>query len=119
VKSCSRRPQRRCGLASPPGARAGCSVSLPDAVASVNLGGVSDFTRILRAIEEGDPRAAEQLLPPVYDKLRKLAAAGGQWAIWASGAERRRLARLRRYQQAKPNQEIPEELTTPHVAKKK
>ena len=51
-------------------------------------------------------------------RARKLTAAGGRWAIWASGPERRRLARLRRYQQARPNQKIPEELTTPHVAKK-
>jgi RNA polymerase sigma factor (TIGR02999 family) len=35
---------------------------------------MSDVTRILSAIEEGDPRAAEQLLPLVYDELRKLAA---------------------------------------------
>jgi RNA polymerase sigma factor (TIGR02999 family) len=32
-------------------------------------------TGILQAIEEGDPHAAEQLLPLVYDELRKLAAA--------------------------------------------
>ena len=30
-------------------------------------------TRILSAIEQGDPHAAEQLLPLVYDELRKLA----------------------------------------------
>ena len=35
---------------------------------------MSDVTRILSAIEEGDSRAAEQLLPLVYDELRKLAA---------------------------------------------
>jgi RNA polymerase sigma factor (TIGR02999 family) len=34
----------------------------------------NDITRILRAIEDGDPRAAEQLLPLVYEGLRKLAA---------------------------------------------
>jgi RNA polymerase sigma factor (TIGR02999 family) len=39
------------------------------------LGGMSDVTRILSAIEQGDPHAAEQLLPLVYDELRKLAAA--------------------------------------------
>jgi len=33
-----------------------------------------EVTRILSAIERGDPRAAEQLLPLVYDELRKLAA---------------------------------------------
>jgi RNA polymerase sigma factor (TIGR02999 family) len=35
---------------------------------------MSDVTRILSAIEQGDPQAAEQLLPLVYDELRKLAA---------------------------------------------
>ncbi len=35
---------------------------------------MNDVTRILSAIEQGDPRAAEALLPLVYDELRKLAA---------------------------------------------
>src|SRR5713101_7983306 len=35
---------------------------------------MSDVTRILSAIEHGDARAAEELLPLVYDELRKLAA---------------------------------------------
>jgi RNA polymerase sigma factor (TIGR02999 family) len=33
-----------------------------------------DVTQILSAIEQGDPQAAEQLLPLVYEELRKLAA---------------------------------------------
>jgi len=36
---------------------------------------MSDVTRILSEIESGDPSAAEQLLPLVYEELRKLAAA--------------------------------------------
>lgn len=36
---------------------------------------MSDVTQILSQIEQGDPSAAEQLLPLVYDELRKLAAA--------------------------------------------
>ena len=36
---------------------------------------MSDVTRILNQIESGDPAAAEQLLPLVYEELRKLAAA--------------------------------------------
>jgi RNA polymerase sigma factor (TIGR02999 family) len=36
---------------------------------------MSEVTRILSQIESGDPSAAEQLLPLVYDELRKLAAA--------------------------------------------
>src|SRR5438128_923748 len=35
---------------------------------------MSEVTRILSAIEQGDTHAAEQLLPLVYDELRKLAA---------------------------------------------
>src|SRR6187551_1379046 len=36
---------------------------------------MSDVTRILSQIEQGDPQATEKLLPLVYDELRKLAAA--------------------------------------------
>jgi RNA polymerase sigma factor (TIGR02999 family) len=36
---------------------------------------MSDLTRILSSLEQGDPHAAAQLLPLVYDELRKLAAA--------------------------------------------
>jgi RNA polymerase sigma factor (TIGR02999 family) len=36
---------------------------------------MTDVTRILSAIQQGDPQAAAQLLPLVYDELRKLAAA--------------------------------------------
>jgi RNA polymerase sigma factor (TIGR02999 family) len=35
---------------------------------------VNEVTRVLSAIEDGDPHAAEQLLPLVYDELRRLAA---------------------------------------------
>jgi RNA polymerase sigma factor (TIGR02999 family) len=35
---------------------------------------MSDVTHILNAIDQGDPHAAEQLLPLVYNELRKLAA---------------------------------------------
>jgi RNA polymerase sigma factor (TIGR02999 family) len=36
---------------------------------------MADVSRILSAIQQGDPHAAEQLLPLVYDELRGLAAA--------------------------------------------
>src|SRR5437868_15183452 len=36
---------------------------------------MSDVTRILEAIQHGDARPADELLPLVYDELRKLAAA--------------------------------------------
>jgi RNA polymerase sigma factor (TIGR02999 family) len=35
---------------------------------------MSDVTHILSAIEQGDTRAAEKLLPLVYDELRRLAS---------------------------------------------
>ena len=35
---------------------------------------MTEVTRVLSAVEEGDERAAEQLLPLVYDELRRLAA---------------------------------------------
>ena len=35
---------------------------------------MSEVTRILSAIEQGQPHAAEELLPLVYDELRRLAA---------------------------------------------
>jgi RNA polymerase sigma factor (TIGR02999 family) len=35
---------------------------------------LSDVTRILKSIQQGDPKAADELLPLVYGELRKLAA---------------------------------------------
>ena len=35
---------------------------------------VSDVTRVIEAIQHGDPKAADELLPLVYEELRKLAA---------------------------------------------
>jgi len=42
---------------------------------ALHNGAMSDVTRILSQIEAGNPAAAEQLLPLVYEELRKLAAA--------------------------------------------
>jgi hypothetical protein len=47
---------------------------LPATFWTVILDRMSDVTQILSAIEQGDPHAAEQLLPLVYEELRKLAA---------------------------------------------
>src|SRR5262249_42859721 len=46
-----------------------CAAGRPLVAVSMN-----DVTRILSAIEQGEPQAAEQLLPLVYDELRRLAA---------------------------------------------
>ena len=50
---------------------------------------MSDVTRILSQIESGDPAAAEQLLPLVYDELRKLAG-GASWPTRSRGRRCRR-----------------------------
>lgn len=47
---------------------------IPDPACGI-LVRMTEVTRILSEIEEGDPSAAEQLLPLVYEELRKLAAA--------------------------------------------
>jgi RNA polymerase sigma factor (TIGR02999 family) len=47
---------------------------IPLRFSSVFVPPMNEVTRILSAINEGDPDAAEQLLPLVYDELRKLAA---------------------------------------------
>jgi RNA polymerase sigma factor (TIGR02999 family) len=47
---------------------------LPLGIANVWVPPMNDVTRVLSAIEQGDPHAAEQLLALVYDELRKLAA---------------------------------------------
>ena len=39
-----------------------------------DLHGVSDVTRLLDAVDRGEPQAAEELLPLVYEELRKLAS---------------------------------------------
>src|SRR5215813_6300169 len=41
---------------------------------SIEVPPMNDVTRVLSAIEGGDPHAAEQLLPLVYEELRNLAA---------------------------------------------
>jgi RNA polymerase sigma factor (TIGR02999 family) len=53
----------------PPGPGSGTYPGRPSAAVSMN-----DVTRILSAVEQGDAGASEQLLPLVYDELRKLAA---------------------------------------------
>src|SRR6188768_1707268 len=41
---------------------------------STRLANVSEVTRILKGVQEGDPKASDELLPLVYDELRRLAA---------------------------------------------
>jgi len=45
----------------------------PDAMVG-RMGAMADVTRLLSQMESGDPAAAEELLPLVYDELRKLAS---------------------------------------------
>src|SRR5213596_679810 len=48
---------------------------VPSAPPDGTLGRMSDVTHLLGAAAAGDPKAAAELLPLVYDELRKLAAA--------------------------------------------
>jgi RNA polymerase sigma factor (TIGR02999 family) len=48
---------------------------LPVAFRCASLRRVSDVTQILERVEQGDPKAAEELLPLVYEELRRLAVA--------------------------------------------
>src|SRR5439155_23386545 len=48
--------------------------NLPALAPAVILDHMTEVTRILSALERGDAQAAEQLLPLVYDELRRLAA---------------------------------------------
>ena len=50
-------------------------VQSEDTPRSAILGPMADVTQILSQIEQGDPAAAEKLLPLIYDELRKLARA--------------------------------------------
>jgi DNA invertase Pin-like site-specific DNA recombinase len=50
---------------------------------------------------------------------RKLPVPGGHWALWADGAELKRLSRLRGYSRKRRDEPIPAELTTPKTRKKK
>jgi len=49
---------------------------------------LSDVTRILESIEQGDPKAADELLPLVYEELRKLAASRFRQAVHDSLCQR-------------------------------
>jgi len=61
----------RVGTTSGDAARARIGEAPGAAIGNVSM---NDVTRILSAVEQGDAGAAEQLLPLVYDELRKLAA---------------------------------------------
>src|SRR5213079_16174 len=58
------------GLGRGAGTESCCCQSRPH----LQLAGMTDASRILKAAEQGDPQAARQLLPLVYDELRRLAA---------------------------------------------
>jgi hypothetical protein len=95
-------------------------------------GGAGHRQRVAQALKKGEwlvrDLAGHLGMPAVtllhwrsvgWVHARKLALGGGVWALWAPAVERRRLARLRRYQQAKPNQPLPADLTTPQSRKTK
>lgn len=52
----------------------GSDLHCPATCLDLSFTRMNEVTRLLNAIEQGDPHAAEELLPLVYDELRKLAA---------------------------------------------
>lgn len=54
--------------------RSSCKNRFSSDASCATIPGVSEVTRILNAIQQGDPKAARELLPAVYEELRKLAA---------------------------------------------
>jgi hypothetical protein len=101
---------------------AACVASLMNAVGS-HVPNVADCTRRFSSGEGILGELARHLGVPAvtlhrwrkggWARARKLPTAGGLWAVWATGAERRRMGRLRRFQKEHPNQPIPAVLTTP------
>jgi RNA polymerase sigma factor (TIGR02999 family) len=74
-KDQTRQQARRIGRATVPGpAPGGLGEVGPQRLSPLRCRRMSDVTRILSAIEQGDPLASEELLPLVYDELRRLAA---------------------------------------------
>src|SRR5262245_32786151 len=75
-----RRPGRRSSAKKPTGTRTtpgnseGPKSIFPFPCWPVNVAHVSDVTQILDRAQQGDAKAAEELLPLVYEELRKLAA---------------------------------------------
>ncbi len=51
-----------------------CQIVLHGTVTRYNAASMTHVTQILEKVEQGDPHAAEKLLPLLYDELRKLAA---------------------------------------------
>src|SRR5262249_55629530 len=74
-KDRSAHPLRRAGIRQTPQPTQGISGDYASQGPSgLVVPSMSEVTRILSAIEQGDPSAAAQLLPLVYDELRRLAA---------------------------------------------
>src|SRR5260370_13581894 len=67
-------PVRRARRSMIPNTALGFSRAISWGLSNLSVPPMSEVTRILSAIEQGDAHAAEQLLPLVYDELRKLAA---------------------------------------------
>ena len=70
----ARQEVRRSHRAKIPQPASGVGRGWPAETFALSVSPMTDVTRILSAIEQGDPTAAEQLLPLVYGELRQLAA---------------------------------------------
>jgi len=101
-------------------AKGGLSGPRPRALAAAGMLQKGEWLLSDLARELGMPSATLHRWRKVgWVQARKLPVPGGHWAIWADGAERKRMARLRKYHRRRRDQPIPVDLTTPKTRKKK
>jgi DNA invertase Pin-like site-specific DNA recombinase len=101
-------------------AKGGRSGPRPRALSAAGLLQKGEWLLTDLARRLGMPSATLQRWRKVgWVQARKLPVPGGHWALWADGAELKRLARLRSYSRKRRDELIPAELTTPKARKKK
>jgi DNA invertase Pin-like site-specific DNA recombinase len=101
-------------------AKGGLSGPRPQALSAAGMLRKSEWLLSDLARDLGMPAATLHRWRKVgWVRARKLPVPGGHWAIWANAAERKRLAKLRRFHRNRRDLPIPAELTTPKVRNKK
>lgn len=101
-------------------AKGGLSGPRPQALSAAGMLQKGEWLLSDLARELGMPAATLHRWRKVgWAQARKLPVPGGHWAIWANAAERKRLAKLRRFHRNRRDLPIPAELTTPKVRNKK
>jgi hypothetical protein len=101
-------------------AKGGRSGPRPAALSATGLLQKGEWLLTDRARPLSMPSATLHRWRPVgWVPARQLPVPGGQWTLWAAGAELKRLSRLRGYSRKRRDEPIPAEWTTPKARKKK